>query len=62
MVGVARANKKRAFVIDQDIILRADKAFDIIDLIEILEKEIDEDLIDDQEDIQAWGEWSDEDS
>jgi hypothetical protein len=48
-------NKKRAFVFDQDIILRAGKAFEIIDHIEILEKDVDEDLIDDPEDRRAWG-------
>jgi hypothetical protein len=39
--------------------LRVGKSFEIIDHIEILEREVDEDLIDDPEDKLVWGEWND---
>ncbi|MGB0028838.1 MAG: hypothetical protein WBP64_18580 [Nitrososphaeraceae archaeon] len=53
-------DKKRALVFDQNTILRVGKSFEIIDHIEILEKEVDVDLIDDPEDKLVWREWNDE--
>lgn len=52
-------DKKRALLFDQNTILRVGKSFEIIDHIEILEKQVDEDLIDDPEDKLVWGEWND---
>jgi hypothetical protein len=49
-------DKKRALIFDHNAILSVCKSFKIIDQIEILEKEVEEDLIDDPTDKPVWGE------